>query len=73
MITLVNYKVLNTEKARCDFGCDTSADVANLPTTGDLEAYGLKTLKAAPWSMAVVAADKSMYYFDSAKWTKIGG
>ena len=74
MITLINFEPVTSGIYRCDFGVDAVADVASLPTTGDLSDYGLSSVKPAPWSMAIVAADKSMYYLNGSNvWTKIGG
>ena len=56
------------------FGCDTEADVANLPKTmKDLEAFGCGYMKVRPWSLALVG-NGDVYFFkgDNSTWTKIG-
>lgn len=78
MITLVGYTLTtDPNKIACDFGCDSTADIENLPTTTHLGAYGFTNKYCAPWSLAIIAADKSMYYLRDVGdgtfvWTKMG-
>lgn len=57
-------------EARVMFGCDTTEDVANLPT-GNLKTYGYPSHKVAPWSLAMLA-NKDSYYFNGKAWTLMG-
>lgn len=56
-------------KRRCLFGCDSSSDVASLPTTtGYTMPSGGVTAKPAPFSMALVAGGTTQVLKSSGTW-----
>lgn len=71
-IDWVNYRP-PTGKTHMEFGCDTEADIASLPTTGTYTENGCEYGTPDLWSLATVAANKSIYYLASGcVWTKMG-
>ncbi len=60
-------------KRRCVFGCDSSSDVASLPTTAGMTIPGGTSAVPAPWSYALVKG-AGVYVMDSTgSWGKLNG
>ena len=56
-------------KKRCLFGCDSSADAANLPTTGGFTLHnGSKTAAPAPFSYAIVKGGAPLVLDSAGSW-----
>lgn len=56
-------------KKRCLFGCDSSADAANLPTTAGFSLpSGGKTAVPAPFSYAIVKGDSPRVLDSTGSW-----
>lgn len=76
MITFLGYFDTPEEhtgaKRRCLFGCDSDADVANLPTTvGFTLPDGGNTAVPAPWSYALVRGGDAQVLGADGEWSAL--
>lgn len=55
-------------KRRCLYGCDSTGDIASLPTTAGLTIPGGKSAVPAPFSMAIVKGGNAQVLNSAGSW-----